>query len=74
MEERLFSLAQTLPWGTGSKQASLLLVRQWLWPLGSRLKQRDLGWWKTLKVGPRGFEKQEPQQGLCLPRLLGLLA
>ena len=27
MEERLFSLAETLPWGTGSKQASLLLVR-----------------------------------------------
>ena len=28
MEERLFSLAETLPWSTGSKQASLLVVRQ----------------------------------------------
>ena len=71
--EALLSCPEPWPGALGLNSPPCCWSGRWLWPLGSRLKQRDLGWWETLKASPRGFEKQEPQQGLCLPRLLRLL-
>lgn len=71
-EERLYSLARN-PGAVGQTRPPCCWSGRWL--SYSSLKERELGWWKTLRTsGPRGFEKQEPQEGRCLPRPLELLA
>lgn len=72
--EALLSCPEPWPGALGQSRPPCCWSGRCLWARGSRLKERELGWWKTLKAScPRGFEKQEPQRGRCLPRLLGLL-
>lgn len=71
-EERLYSLARNTG-AVGQTRPPCCWSGRWL--SYSSLKERELGWCKTLRTSdPRGFEKQKPQEGRCLPRPLELLA
>lgn len=71
-EERLYSLARNTG-AVGQTRRPCCWSGRWL--SYSSLKERELGWCKTLRTSdPRGFEKQKPQEGRCLPRPLELLA